>query len=279
MSLPANFQFSQSNLHDYIDCARRFELRSLLQMQWPAPRSEPILEQEHHILMGERFHHLLHQYFIGIPKELLAPSREEEQLNAWWENFNRSGLLDSIPKRVLPEKTLAASWEGQRLIAKIDLLAFIPGEHFVILDWKTSINRPPSRFLTDHIQSRFYPFVLVLAGRSLNNRKAVLPEQIEMIYWFANFPDQIERIRYSQEKYTRDEEFFSNLMHEISRLPAGQFLATADERKCRYCNFRSFCERGETAGNWREMEAESLGVDDLESFQSIQFDQIAEITF
>mgnify|MGYP007064289961 CR=1 FL=1 len=40
MPLPVDFQFSQNNLQDYLDCARRFELRALRRLAWPAAQSE-----------------------------------------------------------------------------------------------------------------------------------------------------------------------------------------------------------------------------------------------
>jgi len=35
-NLPAPFTFSQSSLQDYYDCPRRFELRYLSRLIWPA---------------------------------------------------------------------------------------------------------------------------------------------------------------------------------------------------------------------------------------------------
>ena len=44
--LPPGFQFSQRSLQDYVDCRRRFELRYLQNLAWPAVEAEPHLEQE-----------------------------------------------------------------------------------------------------------------------------------------------------------------------------------------------------------------------------------------
>ena len=46
MTLPINFLFSQASLNDYVECARRFQLRYLLEQEWPAVASEPLLERE-----------------------------------------------------------------------------------------------------------------------------------------------------------------------------------------------------------------------------------------
>jgi len=279
MAFPPDFQFSQSSLQDYLDCPRRFELRYLQKVKWPAPVSEPILEQERHILLGDQFHHLIHQYFIGIPPELLTSSLQNEELKEWWQVFIHSSLLDNLPNNRYPEKLVSASWAGYRFVAKLDLLAGLPGERWVIVDWKTSTHKPPSRFLQHHMQSRLYPFLLVLAGQSLNNNLPLLPEQVKMIYWFTNFSGQIEEIQYTQEKYQKDQEEFAKLPHEISSIPPGRFLLTDDERKCRFCNYRSLCNRGGTAGNWRELEEETLDIEHAEGFPDIDFDQIGEIAF
>jgi len=136
---------------------------------------------------------LLHQVFIGIPPELLISSLRSDELRGWWEAFSRSGLRDTLPEKQYPEKIISASLGGHRFVAKLDLLACSPGGRWVIVDWKTSTHRRPSKFLKNHIQSRLYPFLLVLAGSSLNNGQPLLPDQVEMIYWFANFPDHDRR--------------------------------------------------------------------------------------
>ena len=73
MPLPGNFHFSQNNLQDFVDCARRFELRHLLKLAWPAPQTEPVLQAEQDMLLGNQFHHLIHQHQIGLAAETLLP--------------------------------------------------------------------------------------------------------------------------------------------------------------------------------------------------------------
>ena len=63
---------SQSSLQDYNDCPRRFELRYLQRLAYPAIETEPALENEKHQREGEYFHRLVQQYFIGIPAEQVA---------------------------------------------------------------------------------------------------------------------------------------------------------------------------------------------------------------
>jgi hypothetical protein len=56
MAINPEFQFSQSSLQDYVECSRRFELRYIERLRWPALQSEPVLEQERHMQQGQRFH-------------------------------------------------------------------------------------------------------------------------------------------------------------------------------------------------------------------------------
>ncbi|MCZ7553427.1 MAG: PD-(D/E)XK nuclease family protein [Anaerolineales bacterium] len=41
LRLPEGFHFSQTNLQDYRECPRRFKLRYMLGLAWPAIESEP----------------------------------------------------------------------------------------------------------------------------------------------------------------------------------------------------------------------------------------------
>ena len=84
MSLPHNFQFSQSSLQDYVDCPRRFQLRYLQRRVWPALDSEPALESEQFMQRGAQFHHLAHQFFLGIPADKLARQIEKDETLSRW---------------------------------------------------------------------------------------------------------------------------------------------------------------------------------------------------
>ena len=57
--LPPTFTFSQSSLQDYFDCPRRFQLRYIEQVAWPAVETEPMLENERRQQAGLHFHRLV----------------------------------------------------------------------------------------------------------------------------------------------------------------------------------------------------------------------------
>ena len=89
----------------------------------------------------------------------------------------------------------------------------------------------------------------------------------EMRYWLAEYPKGPESFRYNEATYQKDLGYLSDLIAEINeRLSDGERMTermtrssrgaapnaiwplTADVRRCRYCNYRSLCERGDVAG-------------------------------
>jgi len=295
-----DFQFSQANLQDYVDCPRRFQLRYLLQLAWPAVEAEPAGEFEAHIAQGEAFHRLIHQHLLGLPAERLSRmvaasaaddvegTGETGRLSDWWADYLRAGPADLPPLRH-PEITLSAAVSGHRLLAKYDLIAVEPGRRAVIVDWKTSRNRPQRAWLTARLQTRVYRYLLVRAGAHLNGGRPIDPETVAMTYWFANHPDDPETFPYDAVQHRADGEYLAALIAEIVLEPiAGladdDFPLTGDEGRCRFCPYRSLCDRGVEAAplgldegaddmGWAEPEAEAA----LDT--AFDFDQIAEIAF
>lgn len=275
MTLPANFQFSQNNLQDYVDCPRLFELRHLLHCRWPALQSEPVLELEHHLEQGSRFHQLVHQHTLGIPVEQLTNQAQDADLRRWWENYLQNAPFNALPEQRFPEYTLSTPFENYRLIAKYDLIAIEPGQRAIIVDWKTSGHKSSRFRLKARLQTRLYPLILIEAGDYLNGRNPILPEQVEMIYWFTDFPDEPETFIYSQAEYQSDRAYLHRLIEEIQNHKEGQFLYTPMEKRCLFCNYRSLCNRGSRAGDWQEKDEDTEP--DVENSLDIDFDQIGEI--
>ncbi len=275
MPLPINFSYTQTNLQDYLDCPRRFELRHILHQEWPALESEPVLEHEQFIEQGILFHQRIHQLISGIPQQHLVDSQLSTDFQRWWQNFVICNPLKDLPARLYPEYTLTAHLGTHKVSAKFDLLAIDPGKAFIILDWKTSQKRTPASVLTTRVQSRLYPILLVKAGSHLNNLQRIPPHQVNMQYWFADYPSSPEIIIYSQEKYDSDLQFLQQIMQEIENLPAGQFQITHDEKRCRYCQYRSLCRRGVTAGYQDDLEDNT----NLEMPLEVDFEHLGEIPF
>ena len=98
--LPPAFQFSQNSLQDYVDCARRFQLRFLIDQKWPAAESEPIEDHELFLEQGSRFHLLVQRHLSGIPAEMLTP--RDETLARWWNAYLTHPIVD-LPQATFRE--------------------------------------------------------------------------------------------------------------------------------------------------------------------------------
>jgi len=280
MSLPNDFQFSQASLQDYVDCPRRFQLRYLLRVDWPAIEAEPALESERHLQQGNAFHRLVHQHTLGIPEERLLDAVADEDLRRWWYNYLTLPPAD-LPATRYPEVVLSAPLGGYRLVAKYDLVAVDAGQRIKIVDWKTYRKRPRRKWLVERLQTRVYPYLLVQAGAHLNADRPLQPEQVEMIYWYAKFPETPERFRYDAAQFEADGVYLASLVEEIEgeveRLGEADFPLTFHERRCDYCPYRSLCRRGAQAGAIEEIEEESDVSDDFDI--SLDLEQIAEIEY
>jgi hypothetical protein len=285
MSLPTGFQFSATSLQDYADCPRRFQLRYLLQVSWPAPDVEPLDERERRGQLARDFHQLVHQHLLGLPPELLSASIHNPNLERWWRAY-----LADAPKlgigSVFAEVGLSTVLAGHRLMAQYDAIfvqtpvssadADVEGlgskssPFMLIVDWKTYQQRPSRGWLAERLQTRVYPLVLVQAGNTLfnefpseNKKVPLTPEDIEMRYWLAEYPHAPESFVYNADTYQADLDYLSALIIEITeRIQSGETGAalmgssnsndvwplTSDLHQCRYCNYRSLCRRGGVAG-------------------------------
>lgn len=278
MTLPDNFDFTQSNLQDYLDCPYRFNLRYIRHAKWPALIVQDALEFEQRGLTGGCFHRLIQQYLLGIPEDRLteqAAADPNPEMMTWWEDFLQyvPPLLESAR---FVETILSTGLAGHRLVAKYDLVLVQPSGKLVIFDWKTSQKRPKEQWLAERIQTRLYRFLLAHSGSVLSGAAEISPEQIEMNYWFTFQPEIPINLPYTRSQAEQDLAFFTGLIQEISNLPDDGFSRTADLAQCKYCIYRSHCDRGTVAGDleqFEDFEPTPLEKDELD------FDQIEEIAF
>ncbi len=280
MNLPKGFDFSQSSLQDYIDCPYRFYLRHILKAKWPALLVDEAIDFEQRSQAGARFHRLVQQYLIGIPEEYLtqtAASDSNREVITWWNDF-----LNYIPTHLsgkkYPETTLSTTLKEHRIIAKFDLLLISPETtSFTIFDWKTSKKLPRRSTLQDRVQTRLYLYLLTRSGYPSIPKAEIDPDLVRMIYWFANYPEKTFQIDYDLSAYENDQGYFSGLIDEILKKPTDAFIKTSDVMKCRYCIYRSRCDRGTSAGDLAGFEELDLEPDDIEPL--LDFDEIEEIKF
>lgn len=270
MKLPPDFAFSQHNLQDFVDCPRRFELRYLTKLAWPAVRSEPVLEVERHMQLGERFHRMVQQHQSGISAEWIEASANEPELVDWWQAY-QTHAVEPLPQRRWVEYTLTAPYAGYRLVVKYDLLAVDPGQRAVIVDWKTRRS-----ILTDRLQTRLYPFLLALAGKGLNQGDPIEPAQIELTYWFTSDPANPEHFPYSSEQFIKDKRYLEDLISRILAAIETGFPLTTDLKRCKFCNYRSLCDRGAQAA---EMLADAGDEDETAGAIDLDYEQVGEISY
>ena len=263
-TLPNSFQFSQSNLQDYLDCPRRFELKYILQYKWPAPISEPVIEFEHHIQQGIYFHQMVQQLLSGIALEQLSAPPDDLDLMMWWQNFINHPPYEEPGQLMLPEYRLSIPFLEFRLVAQLDLILMEPSGHVIIFDWKTTRSHPKRQSVLKRVQTRLYPMILAKAGL---RHQTIDPNDLSMKYWYAGFPEKPDEIIYSHGLYQADQDYIHSLVQTILDTQPGLFELTPDLKKCAYCNYRSLCERGEKAGDLNGLNDET----NLED-QDIDFD-------
>lgn len=276
MKLPSDFLFSQSNLQDYADCPRRFYLRQVRRLAWPALLAEPALKHERHLQQGTDFHRLVHQQALGLPQEGLTRTAVGEDLRRWWRNYLEKSPSD-LPQRRYYELALSAPLSGHRLVAKYDLIAVEPGKRVVMVDWKTYRKRPSRDWLAERLQTRLYPYLLLRAGSDLNDGQTPEPEQLEILYWFADFPNAPQRFLYDEAQREADGEYLTGLIEEIKSLTDEEFELTSDEKRCRHCPYRSLCGRGVRAGAFEETGEEAEPGDQLDI--PLDLEQIPDVEY
>ena len=265
--------FSAKNLQAFADCERRFELGYLEELKWPAIETEPVLQSEQFLANGRRFHEMIHQDIVGI--SVVEPSYEEDEISKWWRNYLADNPITTEGERY-PEKTLVSPLKGRLLVAMYDLFVVTEKGKVVIYDWKTWRKPQSLQRVQLHLQSRIYPLVLYEERASIAGCSGLQPEDIEMRYWYANFPDQSVSFHYSTEQYEADLAFLKGMIDRIDALGPGEFELTNDVTKCTFCPFRSYCERGDVAGRFDDFESiddAEYGSDlgDLDDYESIAF--------
>ena len=271
-----NLNYSPSNLQTYLICPRKFELRFIQKIIWPAVQTEPVLQMEEQVLLGKQFHLFAQQYFSGIDPDLIKQQIKNDPLATWWENFLKY-INQFKSMQYEPEVILSARLVEEIIIGVFDLLAIANDGKFLIFDWKTNQKKPVRNNLGNQIQTRLYPLLFSLSGKQWNNNQEIEPLQIDMIYWFANEPDHPEIFQYSQYQLEQDKEYFKNLLTEIKLTKIGEFMLTPDERNCKFCQYRSLCNRGIKPGKYDDPFYDQEYA--LEEISDFDINQIGEIAF
>ncbi|MGD8603278.1 MAG: PD-(D/E)XK nuclease family protein [Anaerolineales bacterium] len=278
MTLPNDFVFSQASLQDFVDCRRRFQYRYLMGVRWPALPAEPPQSMDHLLRLGNDFHRLVQQHQLGIPEDRLTTMvQDDPELRTWWSHYLADGLSD-LPAQRYPEVRLRGSFSGRSVVATFDLLAVDPGRQAIIVDWKTSHHRPSPEHMDRRLQTKVYPAVLVQSGAGFNDGQEIEPEMIHMRYWFPEHPHQPIEFAYDRTRFEQDVDMLDRLVSEALETSEDAFVKTEQVERCRYCIYRSLCDRGQSAGKVEAFDTDGLEID--ESWEeSFDFDQIAEVAW
>jgi CRISPR/Cas system-associated exonuclease Cas4 (RecB family) len=268
---------SQSNLQDFSECPRRFELKVIDNISWPAAYLEPLSQLEQATEIGNKFHQICHQFFTGIDQDSISRNISNPDLKIMWESFFTfaKGLQD---ENRFPEIILSTPFLGHQLIAKYDLVLKTNNGKFIIYDWKTSTKKPTRTLLSQRFQTFLYPYILVKTGNSIFKKVQPAPKNISMNYWYPMSSDPEEIFPYSDTLYSENTAQLTEIISEIDGyVNSGRiFPMTIDRKLCGKCVYRSLCERGIQASKFdpiTEIDGEDLsGVHfDLDNISEIDF--------
>jgi len=270
-------QLSQGNLQDFSECPRRFQLKVIDNISWPAAYSEPLSQLEKATDIGNKFHQLCHQLFTGIDKDSLSHTLSNPDLKIMWDDFI-SFAKDLQDDNRFSEIILSTPFLGHQLIAKYDLVIRTNNGKYIIYDWKTSSQKPTRTFLSQRYQTFLYPYILVETGSSIFHTEQISPKNISMNYWYPMSSDPEEIFPYSEIAYSENTTHLTDIISKIDGFVDSEklFPLTENRKLCGKCVYRSLCERGIQASKldpFTEIDAEDL------SGVHFDFGNISEIEF
>jgi len=278
MKIPLqSLQLNQSNLQDFLDCPRRFQLKVIEKTVWPAAVAEPLSMAEQSILLGNQFHRICQQYFSGLDPEIISDHIFDSALRTMWQNFLPFGE-QLIGKFYRVENIISMPFLNHKLVAKFDLILQINNQVYIIYDWKTSSKKPSRTDISQRVQTLLYPFIFTESGHKLFQFDNIPVEDVSMHYWYPLCSDPEEVFPYSSSEHERIFSFLSDTINKINLLIEADelFPLTEDLSKCQRCVFRAICQRGS-----RGVPLDPITEIDQEDLSNTHFDlnQIIEIDF
>ncbi|MSP12203.1 MAG: PD-(D/E)XK nuclease family protein [Chloroflexi bacterium] len=261
-TLQAGFRFSRFNLEDYTVCPSQFRLRHLDQVIWPALRTARTAEYDERMARGRFFHTLIQQHTLGLDVTELVGGADE-QIQGWWQAFISQG--PAIPAgRVFTEIELTAPLLRWSIVARFDRVIAQPDGRILIIDWKAEDRLPKRAWVEHNFQTRVYLYVMAEAGHQLAGRP-ITPDSIEMLYWWANYPQQSIHLPYNQAWHSANRSNLEASVAQIAAEPEDGFPLTDDLRVCALCEYRSLHGRDISAADPAQISAESnLSMETLE---------------
>jgi len=226
-------------------CPRRFQLRYLERLPWPALPLDR--KQSLAVERGRHFHRLVERHVLGLPVD--PEGIDDDVVRGWWGRFVRSGPALPEGER-WPEHRLTIPIGNNYLTGRFDLLVL--GEEgglpFArIFDWKTSKPRPAAE-LEKAWQTRLYLALLAEGGAALSKSgQPLAADRISLTYWYPDEPDQPRVIAYSEAKHQQNWAHIEKLAATIKALDPDQIWPLTDDwSRCRSCLYQTYCGRLES---------------------------------
>ena len=163
---------------------------------------------------------------------------------AWWRAFLQYPPKGLPTSERYPEVSLIAPLGAHQLAGKLDLLAVDRGREAVIVDWKTGRQTPRSERERSSWQTCAYQYLLAEAGAPYWGQRSPPPEQIRMIYWFAEYPASPVAVSYGLSEHEASRLRLSKQVDLISGLPEAGFVPCMDDSACGRCMYQTHCGRG-----------------------------------
>lgn len=230
-----------TSLQDYDDCAYRYLLRYVRAIDNPTPLADDLTEFEQAAARAAQFRRMAEQSLRGVPDDALLRHVNDDVLRGWWGRFAADGLRD-VPATRYPSLTLTAALHGVYLSTRVDLLAAEPGRA-VILEWRAS-TAPSADSLAARVHTAVTRWVASRAIETVAGA-AVVPEQLELRYWFAADQSPLVTLPYSAAQQAQDEADLRRLIDQLRHETA--YARTTDLRECMTCTYRAICRPTLTA--------------------------------
>ncbi|MBQ6509364.1 MAG: PD-(D/E)XK nuclease family protein [Flexilinea sp.] len=233
---------TQTQIAAYERCRRRYFLKYVRELAWPAERSS-----REEMKRGADFHLLVRQLIMGFPPETLLLPAGDEKIGEWLDHFRNSMPLKGFD-RIFAEKEVSALYSDVLWLGKFDALA-ISDDRIVIFDWKTMEHRAEAAEYRESPQTRLYRFLArTCAARLIGAGLHGIPaENIEMVYWFPEHPGEPIRLPYSEGAYQEDMTWLRMKAREMCSEAEADYPCRDDLRACRFCEYETYCFPKQTA--------------------------------
>lgn len=242
---------TQTQISAYERCKRSYYLQYIRELAWPVEKS-PRKEMER----GADFHLLVRQLIMGFPESALLMPSDDEKIRAWMERFQQNHVLRGY-EQIFAEKEATALFSGVLWLGKFDALALMQ-DRITVYDWKTTGHRGDEADYLRSPQTRLYRFLaMTCAPRLLGGGMHRIPaENIEMVYWFPEHPDEPVRLPYSEDAWQEDMTYLRLKARELCSEDETDYPCTADGRRCRFCSFETYCFPDKAAADLPDASAE-----------------------